>query len=230
MTPRSIWRSRGLNLADWKPFLGDIATTGNVGLKLKVSSHQGGKQIGFDLNTDVANLTARLGSNQISQAEITLAAHGQAAEFKQITLSDYRLQVALQNQPALTVSGSGNYDLATGDADAQVKLPATLARLLAALPQPGMSISSGDVELNARVTQKQKTQTVTGDLSLANFRRANREKSNFSVTAASSSSTWPIRRNKFKSTRWPAASARMEIPAAILIFPGFTNPRRNPPT
>ncbi len=159
----------GLKLADWKPFVGNFATAGNVGVKLKVSSHQGGKQIGFDLNTDVANLAARLGSNQISQAEITLAAHGQAAEFRQITLSNYQVQVAIQNQPALTASGSGNYNLATGDADAQVKLSATLARLLQALPQPGMSISSGGVELNARVTQKQKTQTLAGDLTLTNF-------------------------------------------------------------
>jgi len=159
----------GLKLADWQPFLGNLASTGNVGLMLKISSHQGGKQIGFDLNTDVADLTARLGSNQISQAEITLDAHGQAVEFKQITLSDYKVQVALQNQPALAASGSAKYDLATGDADAQVKLSATLARLLQALPQPGMSISSGNVELDARVTQRQKVQTLAGDLTLANF-------------------------------------------------------------
>ncbi len=158
-----------LNLADWQPFLGNAATAGKVGLTLKVSSHQGGKLIGFDLNTDVANLAAQLGSNQISQVEITLDAHGQATELKQITLSDYKAQIALQNQPALTASGSGNYDLASGDADAQVKLSATLARLLQALPQPDMSIASGDVELNARVTQKQKAQTLAGSLSLTNF-------------------------------------------------------------
>ncbi len=159
----------GLNLADWQPFLGNTATAGKVGLKLKVSSHQGGKQIGFDLNTDVANLAARLGSNQISNVEITLDAHGQAAELKQIALSDYKVQIALLNQPALTASGSGNYDLATSDADAQVNLSATLARLLQALPQPGMNIASGDVELNVRVTQKQKAQTLAGSLSLTNF-------------------------------------------------------------
>ncbi len=159
----------GLNLADWKPFIGDSVSTGNIGMKLKVSSHQGGKQIGFDLNADAANLTARLGSNQISQAEIILDAHGQASEFKQIALSDYKAQIVLQNQPAVTASGSGNYDLTTGDADTQVKLSVTLARLLQTFPQPDMNISSGDVELNARVTQKQKTQTVAGDLSLTNF-------------------------------------------------------------
>ncbi len=159
----------GLNLADWRPFLGNVATAGNVGLQLKVSSHQGGKQIGFDLNTDVANLNANVGSNQISQAEITLDAHGEAVEFKQITLSNYQLRVELQKQPALEAAGSGSYNLATGDANAQVKLSAMLARLLQALPQPGMSISSGNIELDARVTQKQNMQTLTGDLLLTNF-------------------------------------------------------------
>ena len=151
----------GLNLADWKPFLGNVATAGNVGVKLKVSSHQGGKQIGFDLNTDVANLAARIGSNQVSQAEITLEAHGQAAEFKQITLSNYQFQVALQKRS-----------------------PISTDRLEAA--------DSPDA-------------------------------------AAGSSSTWRIRRSRFKSTRSPAASAKTEIPAAALMFPELINLRRSPP-
>jgi len=36
------------------------------------------------------------------------------------------------------------------------KLSATLARLLQAMPQPDLSVSSGDLELNARVTPKTK--------------------------------------------------------------------------
>ena len=159
----------GLNLADWKPFLGGAATAGDVGLKLNLTSHRGGKQIMFDLTSQAAHLTARLGSNQISQAAVDLSAQGVAAQFQRITLNACKAQVALQHQPALTVSGSGNYDLATGAADLQVKLSAALARLLQALPQPGLSVSSGDLELNAHVTQKQKTQTLAGELALDNF-------------------------------------------------------------
>jgi hypothetical protein len=158
-----------LNLADWKPFLGDAVTAGNVGVKLKVSSLQSGKQIAFDLNTAVANLAARAGSNVISQAEVRVAVQGQAAQFSQISLSKLQLQLLLQNQPAVAVSGSGTYDLATGGADLSVNLQAALARLLAALPQPGVSVASGDATLAAHVTQKQKTQAVTGDLTLDNF-------------------------------------------------------------
>ena len=158
-----------LSLADWKPFLGDAVTAGNVGVNLKVSSAQGGKQINFDLNTVVANLAVRAGSNDISQAEVRVAVQGQAAQLNQINLGKLQLQLLLQNQPAVTVSGSGTYDLAAGGADLSVKLEAALARLLAALPQPGVNVTSGDLVLVAHVTQKQKTQTVTGDVTLDKF-------------------------------------------------------------
>ncbi len=159
----------GLNLADWQPFLGGAASAGNLGLKLTVTSHQAGKQIVFDLDTKLANLSARLGSNQISQAGIELSAQGQAEQFKHITLDSYKVALALQNQAALNVSGSGVYDAGTGAADVQVKLQATLARLIQGLPQPDMNVSSGELALNVHVIQKGKTQTVTGDLALDNF-------------------------------------------------------------
>ncbi len=158
-----------LNLADWKPFLGSNAPVGTVGVNLQVASHAGGQQITFDLKSDVANLAMRVGSNHISQAAVNLSAQGQAAQFKQVTLSASKLALTLQNQPAVTASAAGTYDLGNGDADLQIKLQAALARLLQALPQPGMNVSSGDVDLNAHVTQKQKTQTIIGDLTLNNF-------------------------------------------------------------
>ncbi|HEX5398761.1 MAG TPA: AsmA family protein, partial [Verrucomicrobiae bacterium] len=85
----------GLNLADWKPFLGNTATAGYVGLKLHVLSQQGGKQIGFGLDTDLMGLAVQLGTNQISQVGITLGAQGRATDFKQVVLSNYQAQVVL---------------------------------------------------------------------------------------------------------------------------------------
>lgn len=158
-----------LNLADWEPFLGQAVTGGNVGLNLNVVSQQGGKQISFDLHSDLAGLALHLGANPAPPVDVTLAAHGQATNLKQIILNDYQLQMNLQNQTALTVSGSGNYDLTTGQAAAQIQLQSTLPRLLQLMPQPGINISAGDLALNAQVAQKEKTQTVTGDLTLTNF-------------------------------------------------------------
>ena len=158
-----------LNLADWKPFLGNAAAAGKVNLTLKLSSQQGGKLIGFDLDSQINNLAASLGSNQTFQATVSLLARGQAADFKQINLSEYRLQAVQKNQSLAVVTGSGTYDLAGGNADLQVTVQALPAALCQAMSQPGMSFSSGTVELQGRVTQKQNTQTITGKLAVTNL-------------------------------------------------------------
>jgi len=158
-----------LSLADWLPFLGGTVSAGNANLQLELSSQQGGKQLGFDLNSHINDLTAAIGSNQTCQATVNLQAQGAAEDFKQFKLSGYRLQISRQSQSLLTVSGSGSYNLADASADAQVALEASLAGLSEAFPQPDATISSGTVRLNGRVTQKQNTQTVTGRLALADL-------------------------------------------------------------
>jgi uncharacterized protein involved in outer membrane biogenesis len=158
-----------LSLADWKPFLGNAAAAGNVDLTLKLSSQQGGRQLTFDLDSQINNFAARTGSNQMVQASVSLHARGQAVNFKQFNLSECRLQAVRQNQSLAVATGSGTYDLAGGNADMQVALQASPGALCQAIPQPGMSFSSGTVELKGRVTQKQNTQTITGKLVLANL-------------------------------------------------------------
>jgi uncharacterized protein involved in outer membrane biogenesis len=158
-----------LNLADWKPFLGNGAGAGNADLTLKLSSQQGGRQLTFDLDSQINNFMARIGGNQRVQAAVNFHARGQAVNFKQFNLSEYRLQFVRENQTLVTATGSGTYDLASGNADMQVTLQTSPAALCQAFPQPGMSFSSGIVELKGRVTQKQNTQTITGKLVLANL-------------------------------------------------------------
>ncbi len=156
----------GLNLADWKPFLGENPPSGNVGLKMKLLSQQGGKQLTFDVNGQVENLSTALGSNQVKNAALTLQANGTASELKLFKLADYKLQLAQQNEPVLSISGSGIYDKAASSADFQVTLQTTLARVLQILPQPDVSVSAGTVELKAHLKQQQDNQTITGSLAL----------------------------------------------------------------
>ncbi|MGH7993644.1 MAG: hypothetical protein ACREDQ_09015, partial [Limisphaerales bacterium] len=158
-----------LNLADWRPFLGNAVSAGDAGLQLKLTSQQGGKQLGLDLKSQVNDLAARTGSNQTFQATVNLEAQGEAADFKQFSLRTCRLQIIRQSQPLLTVSGSGAYNLADASADAQVALEASVAGLSDAFPQPDTRISSGTLKLNGHVTQKKNTQTVTGQLTLADL-------------------------------------------------------------
>jgi hypothetical protein len=159
-----------LNLADWKIFLGDLVSAGILDLNLKVLSEQGGKRLTFDTTNQIQNLAADVGGEHFTQTTVTLNARGQATDLKQFNLNEYGLQVGKSNQPAaLTISGSGTYDAASESADLQVGLKTTLARLLPLIGQSNLVASAGTAELKARVTQKEKTQTVNGTLTLTNF-------------------------------------------------------------
>jgi len=157
-----------LNLGEWRLFLGN-AVTGSVDFTAKLSSQQGGRQLAFDLNSQVNNFSARIGNGQMSPATVSLQVRGQAVDFKQFNLSEYRLTVFHQNQSLLTAGGSGKFDLAGRTADLQLALQASAALLGRALHQPGLNFSAGSMDLKGRVTQKQNTRTIAGKLTLANL-------------------------------------------------------------
>ena len=164
--PRSIWPITDLNLADWKPFLGNAAA-GNVGLTLKLASSSGGKQLAFDLDSQIQNFSPRIGGDQMAPTAVNLHARGQAANFKQFNLGEYRAQLTRQNQPLAVATGSGTGDAANGSLDLQLALQASLPALGQALPRSDLNLSSGTAELNGRLTRKQNIQTITGKLALA---------------------------------------------------------------
>lgn len=158
-----------LDLANWKAFVGNVAPAGDVNMKLQLVSRQAAKQLTFDLNSTINNLTVIAGSNQLAQLVVTLALHGECADMKQFKFPSYQLTLAQQDRPLLNASGSGTDDLATTNADVQLDAQLMLPALLQAVPQPGMKVSSGNVEIKAHVLQQDKNQNVTGDFSLANF-------------------------------------------------------------
>lgn len=158
-----------LDLADWKAFVGELAPAGDVNMKLQLLSQQAGKQLTFDLSSDINNLTAGTGSNQITQATVTLRVKGKAADFQKFDLSEYEFAVVRQKQPLVTLSGSGTYDKGSESADLQLKGQLLLARLLEVLPRPDLKASSGTLDVTAHVTQKQKRQDISGKFTLTDL-------------------------------------------------------------
>jgi hypothetical protein len=175
-----------LNLADWKMFFGNLISAGVLDMNLKLLSQQSGKQLTFDLTNSIQNLAVDAGGEHLSQATVTLATHGQATDFKQYNLSSYGFQLARSNHQVLSVSGSGTYDQASGSADLQVALKASISRVLQLLGQTNTVASSGTTELKAHVTQKGQTQNVNGTLTVTNFtgRLAGTELASFGTTMA----------------------------------------------
>ena len=175
-----------LNLADWKMFVGDLASAGTVDLNLKLLSQQSGKRLTFDVTNQVQNLATEVGGLHLSDVTLTLKSHGQATDLNQFKLSDYGLQLAKSNRTALAISGSGTYERTNGIADLQVTLQTTIARMLQMLGQTNVVASSGTAELKAHVTQIKLMQTVEGTLSVTNFtgKLGANQFTNFSTTVA----------------------------------------------
>jgi hypothetical protein len=117
----------------------------------------------------VDNLAAGSGSNQISQVKVNFQMNAKAADLKKYDLTACKLDVSRQNKPLLTASASGTCDQTVQTADLQLNASLPLANLLQALPRPDVQISGGNTELKMHVTQKQKTQNMTGGLILSDL-------------------------------------------------------------
>ncbi len=221
-----------LNLADWKPFIGDVGPSGDANLKLTLLSEQAGKKLTFDLDSLTDNLTAGTGTNQITQASLLLQARGQATDLKQFSLSDYKLQVSRQNEPFVSVSGSATYDTAAKNADAQVNGQITLARLVQALSRPDLTISSGTAELKAHLLQttlapgtknESSVRNVSGSVSLAGFtgKVGNNEFRGFGSTLDLEASMTPqqiqIRKLTGKLTQGPNDGGSFDLAATYKL-------------
>jgi hypothetical protein len=158
-----------LNLAEWKTFAGNLASGGTLDLTLKLLSQQGGRRLTFDATNEIQNLTADMGGKQFSDTTVSLRTHGEAADFNAFNLGSFNLTVAKSNHAAVTISGSGTYDLTNAAADLQIMMRATIGPLLQLAGETNVVANSGVAQLKAHVTQKNQTQTVAGDLTLTNF-------------------------------------------------------------
>lgn len=158
-----------LDLANWKAFLADVAPAGDVNLKAQLVSRQAGKQLRFDVSSELDNFTAGSGSNQLSQLTIKASLNGQSENLKTFNVPTYKLDVARQNQQLVTMSGSAIYDQTFTNADVQLDAQLMLAQLLQALPRSDMHVTSGSVQLKAHVTQTNQNQSVIGTFTLADL-------------------------------------------------------------
>jgi hypothetical protein len=158
----------GLNLADWKAFASDYAPAGVANVKLKLLSQAAGNQLAFDLDGQVDQFSAKIDKDQIPTVDVRLLAHGRGVDMKQFSLSEYRLELAQQRQPTLTLSGSGTFDRATTNADIQVTAQAVLGPLanLAGhwVKAAGEYAPSGTANLKLKLQAQGGTKQVAFDL------------------------------------------------------------------
>jgi len=165
------------NLVDWKAFIGDQVSSGEVAAQLQVLSQQAGKQVSVSLDSRVQNLAAKAGTNEITGVLVTLQVKARAADLKQFNLTGCELAVAQKDQNLATVTAAGTYDMESQNADMQVNLRAALPNLLKVVPQPDASFTSGTFEAALHVIQRPEpggakgaaavVQSITGKASLS---------------------------------------------------------------
>ena len=87
-----MWRHRlsGL-LAPLVTALGEYSPGGTADVKLKLSAQQGGKQQVFDVDAQVARLSARVGKDRTAPVDVHLRTAGRGTEWKQFALSECSL-------------------------------------------------------------------------------------------------------------------------------------------
>ena len=206
-----------LDLADWKVFLGDVAPSGLVNSQLKLLSQQAGKNLAFDLGSQLENLTVKSGTNQISQISVSLSVTGTATNLEQLNFSQYKFQLGQRAQTVVTVGGSGAYDLKAQFADVQMGVQASLPGLMQMVPQPDAAITSGTAEVKLHVTQQQLTQSTPGYLTLTNPLAQHKLTQNISGTMALTNLVGRFGSNDFRGFATTAAVDVTMTPQKVQI-------------
>lgn len=155
-----------LDLADWKPFVGEIAPAGKVDVNVKLLSQKAGQQLQFEAKAGVADLLIVAGTNRFPGLGVSVAAQGQASDLKRIKLTSYRAQFAQSGRQILSAEGTGAYDLTTQVADAEAKATVALPAALQMVALPDVAITAGTVELQTKLAHTTNSDAVTGKVSL----------------------------------------------------------------
>jgi uncharacterized protein involved in outer membrane biogenesis len=158
-----------LDLADWKPFIGDVAPAGKVDVTAKLLSQQAGQRLQFEAKVDANNLVVLAGTNRFAGLSVGAEASGEASELKRFKLSKYAARLAHNGQQVLSAEGAGNCDTGAKTADADARVLVALPALVQLLGVPDVTAASGAVELQSRLTHNDTTQTATGKVLLVGF-------------------------------------------------------------
>jgi hypothetical protein len=155
------------SLAEWKALLGDMAGTLNASLKL--DSRKAGQELGFLLEGEIRDFAGLVASNRVSEVGVLCNTRGTLTNLQFVALQALLLEVKRRAETAFKLTGSGTFDQAATNADLRLSLQASLPRVLELAPQPDLTASNGTVAMNAQVSIRQQTQTVTGNLTLASL-------------------------------------------------------------
>ncbi len=156
-------------LADWKAFMGESATSGNISGTATVKSKEGGALIDLELQGRIAQLVALGGTNALKPMDVSANAKVQARDFDKFNISEFLFKVNRQSSDLVTVTGFGTAEMASETANVQASGSMDLPGLLELMPFADMRLTSGTANFNVVFTQVKTNQAVDGSMSLREF-------------------------------------------------------------
>ena len=157
-----------LDLADWRPLAGKFVQNGKLNAVLNFTSSQGEKNLATDLAARVQDLTVQIPANQYSTSDALVRLRGRLENLTKATLDDCHIDFSQSNQPAVSLSGSGTYNLKTREANVSIRIAGDLARTLRIVPYAGARLASGMASLDAKMAANRTSQQVIANLVLTN--------------------------------------------------------------
>jgi uncharacterized protein involved in outer membrane biogenesis len=159
-----------LDLADWRPFIGDLASAGVIDALGEIGSHEFGQVVTFNLSSRIEGLTVGAGEEEVNVGSGTLLVRGTASEMKRVQLAEARVNLLKEGAQALAISASGDYNIDTEEADLTIAVESNLANLAPPDPESSIQVARGVAQLNARVRQTQEgVQEIAGTFTLSDF-------------------------------------------------------------
>jgi hypothetical protein len=135
------------NLAQWQLLTGGSPAAGTLSTDLKLASQQAGKSLNLSLNSKIDGLDTRVAGRDFPNAALSVKLDTQVTDLKKVSVSDYRVALTQSDQPALTVSGTADYD--GSRVLAQTQIEAYLSRLLGNGPSQPLALG---VKLDGAMT------------------------------------------------------------------------------
>ncbi|MBI4658514.1 MAG: AsmA family protein [Verrucomicrobia bacterium] len=160
---------KDFSIPAWQSLIGTNAPGGRVDLQMSVQAQQNGKKLATKLTGSIQDLAARVGTNQIEQAQARFELSGRMTDLKMVDLDAYRFELLLKNQMAASSRGSAQLDLSKGELKLKSDSEASLPEVLKPFPVAGLSVSSGRIKSSATISQSGERRTASGQLELDGF-------------------------------------------------------------
>jgi hypothetical protein len=156
----------GLDLADWRLFLGPHPPEGKLDLQGSIISRRDGREIAADISAKLRDLALTLGTNRLDQAGLQVQLRGNFSDFKTLVLDQFNLDLEQQGRQLLTATGSGGYHLNSRDATLQVSAETDLPSVLRQFPVAELRLATGRAKFSVLGARQKGKQTINARLAL----------------------------------------------------------------